>query len=161
MQSLRILIVDDEEELGSIMAERLMLRGFQAEAALLEGRILVGSGRGVRAYDTLERMRHFRPTAKLWYQLRALMAMGRYDLAWKRAEELAARLGTGRQWAAVFALSPVYALATTTPAPRPPVAGLRCAVEQEHLLGHDRALHLQHHLHAAPAGLVPRPGSHG
>jgi DNA-binding NtrC family response regulator len=33
MESLRILIVDDEEELAFTVAERLMLRGFQAEAA--------------------------------------------------------------------------------------------------------------------------------
>jgi len=33
MKPLRILIVDDEEELAFAMAERLMLRGFQAEAS--------------------------------------------------------------------------------------------------------------------------------
>ena len=33
MQGLRILIVDDEEELVSALAERLVLRGFQVESA--------------------------------------------------------------------------------------------------------------------------------
>jgi DNA-binding NtrC family response regulator len=33
MDQLRILIVDDEEDFGSTLAERLALRGFQAEAA--------------------------------------------------------------------------------------------------------------------------------
>ena len=33
MEQLRILIVDDEEDLVSILAERLALRGFQVEAA--------------------------------------------------------------------------------------------------------------------------------
>lgn len=33
MERLRILIVDDEEELGSILAERLALRGLEAEVA--------------------------------------------------------------------------------------------------------------------------------
>ncbi len=33
MEQLRILLVDDEEDFASILAERLMLRGFQAEVA--------------------------------------------------------------------------------------------------------------------------------
>ncbi len=33
MERLRILLVDDEEDFASILAERLVLRGFQAEVA--------------------------------------------------------------------------------------------------------------------------------
>jgi DNA-binding NtrC family response regulator len=33
MEAIRVLIVDDEEELASTLAERLVLRGFQVESA--------------------------------------------------------------------------------------------------------------------------------
>lgn len=66
--------------------------GYQAEAALLEGRMLLELKRPLEALRRLEQMGRIRPTARLIYMLRAAMDAGRWDLAWGYAEDLVARL---------------------------------------------------------------------
>ena len=66
--------------------------GYIAEAALATGKMMMRLEKPREAYETLKNMRHFRPTMRLWWQLRALMAMRRFDEAWTLAEKLSTRL---------------------------------------------------------------------
>ncbi len=66
--------------------------GYVAEAALVTGRMMMRLEKPREAYESLKNMRHFRPTMRLWWQLRALMAMRRFDEAWPLAEKLSKRL---------------------------------------------------------------------
>jgi hypothetical protein len=66
--------------------------GWVAESALATARLMLRHGKPADALKTLEKMAHFRRTARLWYALRAAMGLRNYDLAWPIAEELAKRL---------------------------------------------------------------------
>jgi spermidine synthase len=66
--------------------------GYVAEAALVTGQMMLRLGKPREAFETLKNMRHFRPTMRAWYQLRAMMAMRRFDEAWPLAETLSSRL---------------------------------------------------------------------
>ena len=67
--------------------------GYQAEAALVRAQLWLGQGKPVEAHSSLEKMMHFRTTAKLWYQLRAAMDLRPLDRAWSYAEALMEHLG--------------------------------------------------------------------
>jgi predicted membrane-bound spermidine synthase len=83
---------------GKNARSRALLQGlpqgpsYQAEAALLDARLLLRARRPKAALLRLEQMGTIRPTARLVYQLRAAVSARRYDLSWDFAERLVQRL---------------------------------------------------------------------